>query len=208
MGQIQTESGPAVEMKSAAGIVRPRTALLHGLPPPGGLLIAQELRLRSPRKVEVQNFPFLKRGAFRPGGLVLVQVSLRLVIVYQRDIRGRTLDDLLGLEGKRSAGRRIGRYLIGNLRQQQNEHKRSRKNGNFFHGDDSGQAPLQNHCPLRIQCIARPHNTQARRKPVHGQDKIARPSSLSGQSFLMSGLNASRFSSVLIVAAMQRGLVV
>jgi hypothetical protein len=43
---------------------------------------------------------------------------------------------------------------------------------------------------------------------VHGQDKIARPSSLSGQSFLMSGLNASRFSSVLIVAAMQRGLVV
>ncbi len=82
--------------------------------------------------MEIQHIVFLKRGAVRPAR-VLLEMRLCLMAIHQRDLRGSALDYALRVDPEGISGRRLGRHLVGNLGQQQDENKDSRNNCNRLH---------------------------------------------------------------------------
>src|ERR1035438_6128350 len=58
---------------------------LYRLPPPDRLLIAQKMRLLTPRKVEIPYIVLVKSPAVRPA-TVLLQVDRLLVVIHQRNL--------------------------------------------------------------------------------------------------------------------------
>ena len=109
-------------------------AKLHYLAPPCGLFIAEKFCFFAAREIEIERLVLLKDRAVGPT-LVLFEVSGFLMVVDQGDFLLGALDDLLGLESEGGAGGGLGRNLIGDLGEQQNEYECSRKKSNFLHDE-------------------------------------------------------------------------
>ena len=116
-------------MPSCSPVLFPGSLPLHGLPPPGRRLYALEVGPFAAREIEVQYVAFVK-GRTRWPAIVDFQVSFGLVIVDQRNLCGRALNHMLGVEPEGIAVGRRGWSFVGNLCQHQKEKKDRRDNQN------------------------------------------------------------------------------
>ena len=117
-------------------------AELHGLAPPDGWLIAEEVGFGAPRKMEIEHLPRLKCGAGWPTA-IFVEMRFSLVDIHQSDLLRRAGDHVNCVQPEVCARQRLRRNIIGNLGEHQNECEDCCKDGDFLH---RGNLPLGKLC--------------------------------------------------------------
>jgi len=126
--------GPIAVSPPKGWVVAADGAKLHCLAPPDGFLEADEVGFFASGEVEIEPIALLKDDTIGPA-LVFFEMSRLLVAVDEGDLLGRTLHNLLGLESEGRAGGRLGRHLIGDFGEQENEGEDCREDGDFLHGE-------------------------------------------------------------------------